>query len=123
MNIVNWRNLEPHELCMVLPPMPDDEFELFRQSIVGNGLRNPIAIYEDKILDGKLRHRVCVQENIEPHFKLFVGEYGAAVDHVIAANLLRQHLTPLEKTAAMSKLGDVHVERSRARRSGRHPAL
>jgi len=46
-------NLEHHPLAEIFPEMNGSEFEGLKASIRANGLRQPIVLYEGKVLDGR----------------------------------------------------------------------
>jgi len=63
-----------------------------------HGLRVPIAVYDDQILDGRNRYHACKMAGVEPRFttpKLANDE--EALMYVRSANLKRRDLTPTQK--------------------------
>lgn len=90
--------LKPHPVSKILPEMPSAEFQEFVEDIKANGLREPIVLYEGKILDGNHRYRACVELDIEPETRNWDGK-GLAVDFVISMNLKRRHLTAGQRAA------------------------
>jgi ParB-like chromosome segregation protein Spo0J len=48
-----------HDLANLFTPMPENEFEQFKESMRHQGLLEPIIIYQNKILDGVHRCRAC----------------------------------------------------------------
>lgn len=112
--VADWRELEPHEFCMAFPRIPEDEYEELRQSIVGSGLRQPIILFEGKILDGRHRHEICAAEDIEPIFEEFNGP-GSAYSYVIDTNLRRRNLSPAQKIEVSEKLVEIMSARAKGR--------
>ena len=55
-----------HELARLLPPMTDEDYQRLRQDIKENGLREPITLYEGKVLDGMHRQRACKETKTKP---------------------------------------------------------
>lgn len=76
------KNLEQHPLSAVMPPMSEERFASFRSSIAKNGLRNPIILYEGKILDGWHRQKACIQTGSETRYEEFTGDYDDALNYV-----------------------------------------
>jgi hypothetical protein len=93
--------LEFHPLANVLPLIEGVEFDQLVDSIVENGLHDPIIIFEDKILDGRNRYRACLKANVEPRTETFTGNDPVAF--VMNRNLHRRHLTTGQRAMALKK--------------------
>jgi hypothetical protein len=50
-----------HELANFIPLMSEDEFAVLKEDIKSNNLRDPIVLFENKILDGRNRYNACSQ--------------------------------------------------------------
>jgi len=82
-----------HEISNLFPLLQGTEFEALKADIQANGLFEPIILHPDgSILDGRNRHRACVELGIEPRFKTWSGE-GSLVMFVVSMNVRRRHLT------------------------------
>ncbi len=104
-----------HPLALAYPEMPRDEFEGLKQSIREHGLKEPIVLWEDKVLDGRHRNRALkelVQEgaikltyfkgylylnHLCTHIQGAFENEGEAKAYVDAKNLHRRHLTTEQK--------------------------
>ena len=85
-----------------------------RKRLPENGLREPITIFEDKILEGRNRYRAVLKANHkyklkEGNFRPYTGT--KPLEFVISANVHRRHLDTSQRalTAARlvtTKLGD-----------------
>ncbi len=97
-------NHDCHELAEAFPRM--DEFRLgtLVDSIETNGLREPIVLFEGKILDGRNRYQACLLAKVEPRFRDFDGDFEAALQYVIDTNLERRDLTVTERVLAEKRL-------------------
>jgi hypothetical protein len=51
----------PHPLSEIFPRMGEVELGFVAEDIKANGLKEPIWLYEDKILDGNNRYRACLK--------------------------------------------------------------
>jgi N6-adenosine-specific RNA methylase IME4 len=75
-----------HELNLY-PELQGNEYQSLKNSIQVRYYKIfPIIIYEDKILDGWNRYRVCIELNIEPEIKQFQGNRQEALEFVINSN-------------------------------------
>ena len=82
------------------PLMEGDEFDALVADIKANGVREPITIFEGKILDGRNRYRACVLLGIEPRFqehRAGCAHVGDPAAYVISMNIHRRHLTAEQK--------------------------
>lgn len=96
---------ELHELCKIFPPMPDDQFTALMQDIAANGLRQPIVIYENKILDGRHRYKACLNLGRQPVSVIYDG--NDPLGYVISHNLNRRHLDESQRAMIAAKLANL----------------
>jgi len=94
--------LEYHPIAESFPSLSPEDLRALAKDIATNGLREPIVMFEGKILDGRHRYQACLTENIPPHFV----EYGGSdpVAFVESMNFYRRHLTRDEKRARVKAL-------------------
>ena len=83
--------LEFHPLAMLFPPLDDAAFEALKEDIREHGLREPITVFENKILDGIHRYKACLAVGVAPRFRDYEG--GSPLAFVLGLNLRRRHLT------------------------------
>lgn len=95
-----------HEVTGFFPPMSAPEFEQFKQDIERHGLREPITIFEGKIVDGAHRDRACRELGIEPRFVEWSGE-GSLLDFVLGRNLHRRHLTESQRAMVAARIANL----------------
>lgn len=84
-----------HPACTIFPPLPADELRELADDIAANGLRNPVVLFQGKILDGRNRYVSCEMAGVEPRFIEFEGD--DPIGWVVSQNLLRRHLTASQK--------------------------
>jgi hypothetical protein len=127
-----WR---VHPAANLFPMLPDEELRTLGNDIVKNGLRTPLALYDDGdtvpvVLDGRNRLEAVIRAAIDDIEKdaLLKGmlhggrpgvpsprKYGAADDPfaiVASLNIRRRHLTPKQRRDLTAKLLKEHPERS-----------
>jgi hypothetical protein len=95
---------ELHPLCTLFPRLVGMEFLSLRDDIKANGLRQPIVLHGELILDGGNRYRACLEAGIEPAFEQFHG--GSVVAFVLSQNLHRRHLSAGQQAAIVSSAQD-----------------
>ena len=90
---------EYHEAAQIFPLMQGDEFEQLKDDIAANGLLEAIWLHpDDSIIDGRNRHRACIETETEPRFRTWGGD-GSVVEFVWSMNFHRRHLTSSQKAA------------------------
>ena len=100
--------LEFHEVANIFPLMDLGEvFEEFKADIEANGLREPIWLYEGKIIDGRNRYNACMAVGVEPVYKTWVGNEVDLVPFVVSLNLHRRHLDESQRAMVGARLADM----------------
>lgn len=108
-----------HPAADLFPLMEGDQLRELIEDIRKHGQRDPIVLYQGKILDGRNRLRACRELGIEPKLR----EWENGVDPFawcISENLHRRHLTPAQCAAVAVEL-KAHYEaeaKERQRASG-----
>jgi ParB-like chromosome segregation protein Spo0J len=111
-------DLKFHPLAGLFPLMEGAEFDALVADIKANGLREPIILFEGKILDGRNRYRACLEAGIEPHHHPLViaskieNDEIVARTYVISKNIHRRHLTAEQKRELLVKLVAAQPEKS-----------
>jgi len=96
---------ELHELCKLFPPMPEDQFTALMQDISANGLRQPIVIYENKILDGRHRYKACLNLGRQPVSVIYDGD--DPLGFVVSSNLARRHLDDSQRGMISGRIANL----------------
>jgi hypothetical protein len=84
-----------HPACKLFPALGQDELRELADDIAANGLRNPIVMYQGKLLDGRNRWDACELAGVEPRFTEFQGD--DPIGWVVSQNLIRRHLTASQR--------------------------
>lgn len=94
--------LEPHPLAKLFPLMSPEESNELRASIKAHGLRQPITLFEGKILDGINRWIACKRLGIRPKTVEFAGSDPLAF--VLDLNCYRRHLDVSQRALIAGRL-------------------
>ncbi len=77
----------------LIPPLSNEELMLLENSLLVDGLRDPVLVWDGIVVDGHNRIRICMQNGIDVHFKeMEFLNRDAAKDWIIANQLSRRNL-------------------------------
>ena len=99
--------LTQHPLSAVFPAMTDVAFAEFRADIAQNGLRQPIIVFQDQILEGWHRYRACRDTGTPARFEPFDGDEAAARTFVVSANVMRRHLDESQRGLIAARMAQL----------------
>ena len=91
-----------HPLAELFPLMEEQELAALAADIQANGLRTPILLFDDQILDGRNRYRACQLAGVEPVTSEFAGE--DPLQFVLSANLHRRHLNESQRALVAARI-------------------
>src|SRR5678815_3528857 len=81
-----------HPASRLFPMLAEDEFEALKSDISEHGLREPIVVVDDELVDGRNRLRACRELGIEPKTRnLTAKEAGDVHALVMSLNFHRRH--------------------------------
>jgi hypothetical protein len=98
------KTITEHPLATLFPLMEGPAFADFCEDVATYGLREPIVLYEGKVLDGRNRLRACIETGIPPVFRELEGGAGDLLAFVISANLHRRHLSESQRGLVAARL-------------------
>jgi len=98
--------LKFHPVSEIFPSMPQAEFDALVADITANGLREPIHIMGDSVVDGRHRYRACLQAGVEPQF-VVVPDGTDLNALVISLNLRRRHLDESQRAMVAARLANL----------------
>lgn len=87
--------------------LPDAELEALAADIAQNGLRQPITLFEGRILDGRNRQRACELAGVGPTFIEYDGT--DPLGFVLSMNLVRRHLNESQRAMVASRIAALPV--------------
>jgi protein gp37 len=108
------KELEIHPAALIMPPMSDDEFKEFKEDISGNGLLEPIVLFQGKVFDGRNRYNACTELGID----VFAIEWEGGMDpieYVVSKNIHRRHLSASQRAVAAAKALDFYTKEAKER--------
>jgi len=95
-----------HPAADCFPMIGGDAFQQMVDDIKANGLIQPIALYQDQVIDGRNRMRACEQAGVAPIYETIDG-ISDPVAYVISTNLHRRHLTTKQRAAIAAELANM----------------
>lgn len=113
--------LEDHALAAIFPLMGAADLDSLGADIEANGLRDPVWLYEGKILDGRNRYRACMARDVDPRFETYKGK--DALGFVISKNLKRRHLTESQRAMVAANIAKLKPGEQSATNGGNSPHL
>ena len=96
---------EFHPLANLFPMMTDDETDTLGNDMLENGQREPIALYDGKILDGRNRYNACMMKGIEP--RVTEHRFADPLAFVVSANLHRRQLNAGQRALVVETLANL----------------
>lgn len=100
--IAGGKEIPFHPIASVFPLMTDADFDELVDDIRRQGLRQPLVMFQDQLLDGRNRYLACRKLNVKPVFTEYEG--NDPVGFVMSMNLHRRHLNPSQRAAIALKL-------------------
>ena len=108
-----------HPVAELFPRMSDEEFAKLKADVAANGLRQPIIIWQEQIIDG--RHRYAALKQLGKWSNFYEQELDDDADpiaYAISANLHRRHLNESQRAMVAAELANL-----REGRPGKETAL
>jgi N6-adenosine-specific RNA methylase IME4 len=93
------------EFKSYMRPLSDEEYKKLEESILAEGIREPLVIWNGILLDGHHRHKIAQEHGIEYKIvEVNLPDKEAAKEWIITNQLGRRNLTPQEASYYRGKL-------------------
>lgn len=94
-------------------PLDDENIDALAADIKAHGLRIPIEIFEDRIIDGRRRSLACKIAGVKPDYVEIETDDPAA--YVASLNLHRRHLDASQVAMVGARMRDYYDRRAKER--------
>lgn len=98
---------EFHPLANIFPLIEGQAYQDLMADVLKHGVREPVWIYEGKILDGRNRYRAATAMSVPFETREYEGEDAAAF--VVSLNLHRRHLNEAQRGTVAAKLSNINA--------------
>jgi len=93
------------ELKKYMRPLRDEEYEKLKESVLSEGIRDPLVTWNGRLLDGYHRYKIAQEYNLEyKTIDIDIPDKEAAKEWMIINQLGRRNLTPQEASYYRGKL-------------------
>lgn len=96
---------EFHPLANIFPLIDGQAYQDLMADVLRHGVREPVWMYEGKILDGRNRYRAAKAMRVECPMHEYTGQDATAF--VISLNLHRRHLNESQRGMVAAKLANL----------------
>jgi hypothetical protein len=104
-----------HRFAELFPLLEGDAFEALKEDIRVNGQHQPCLTCQGQVVDGRNRHRACLELGLDPKTREWDGDEDGLLAYVVSANLHRRDLTSSQRATVAVLLKDEY-ERQAAER-------
>jgi ParB-like chromosome segregation protein Spo0J len=110
-----------HPLITIFPEMEKGAFEELVLDIKIHGVREPISIYTNQIVDGRNRWLACQRLNITCPMRAYEGKESDLLGFVLSKNLYRRQLSESQRAMVAARVAN--MQHGGDRRSDQAAAL
>jgi hypothetical protein len=94
-----------HPIADIFPLMTEEETNDLANDILLHGQREPIWIYQGKILDGRNRYNACLLKGVEPRIAEYLG--SDPVEFAVSMNLKRRQLDDAQRSIVAARIASL----------------
>jgi len=91
--------------------IPAHDVARLSADIKENGLREPIHVFNDAIIDGRNRYNACEMAGVRPEFLDYQGDEAGLVRFSISLNLHRRHLNESQRAMVANTIANLEQGR------------
>lgn len=109
------------EFAMLIPPLTLDEFSGLEQSIISEGCRDAIIVWDNLIIDGHNRYKICREHNIP--YRVEAKDFKSrdeAMLWMLRNQLSRRNLNDFQRVEIVRKFEDVVKAQAKERQGMRN---
>jgi len=99
---MDLKDLEFHPFSNLFPLLQGENFASLIKDIEQHGQREPIILFEGRILDGRNRYRACLELDRKPKVSRYEG--ADALQFVLSLNLHRRQLSIAQRAVIAAEL-------------------
>ena len=107
MDSVILQDYDFHPLANIFPLIEGQAYQDLMADVLTYGVREPVWLYEGKILDGRNRYRAAKAMRVECPMQEYTGQDATAF--VISLNLHRRHLNESQRGMVAAKLANMQL--------------
>lgn len=109
---MNDQLIRNHKFEKLLPELSRSEFEQLRASVLREGIREPIKVWKDNIVDGYNRHFLATEYDLPfAIIDMDFADEDAACEWILMNQLGRRNLDPNQKTLYIGQLYEIQKKR------------
>lgn len=105
----------------LIPPLQDTEFSGLTKSILKYGCQEPIEIWNNTIIDGHNRHKICKANNIPFEVReMDFSDRSEALVYIIEKQFGRRNLLPFQRSELALKMKNVIQAKAKEKQAEFH---
>ena len=104
-----------NNLKVYIPPLKHDEFIKLEQSIISDGCRDPLIVWDDILIDGHNRYEICTKHGIHYDTKdMYFANHSEAKLWMLNNQLGRRNLSDYDRVQLALELENIYKEMGKA---------
>lgn len=103
-----------HPAAEIFPMLPEHELRELAEDIRMHGLKCPVALFQNQIIDGRNRVAACRIAGVTPSFTV-VSDITSPATYVLSTNLRRRHLSESQRAMVGARVKPLFEAEARER--------